>query len=313
MNIVEARELKKHFKIKKGIFENEIAVHAVDGVDITIRKGETLGLVGESGCGKTTTCKLILRLIEPDSGRVCFDGTEITALEPALLRKLRPRMQMIFQDISTAFDPRMRISQIISEPLEIREVDEKEKKARIAEALRDTEISASLLDKYPHQLSTGQKQRVGIARALILKPELVVADEPVSHLDISIQAQILTLLKELKEKRGLSYLFVAHDLKVVRYIAERVAVMYLGKIVETASCEAIFTAPRHPYTKALLASGDRKREKLYLRGEPPRATNPPLGCRFHTRCSLCERICIEEEPETRDLGEEHSVACHFAG
>lgn len=313
MNLVEARELSKHFKIKAGIIGKEIAVHAVDGIDLAIRKGETLGLVGESGCGKTTTCKLILRLIEPDNGKVCFDGIEITKLEEAELRKIRPSMQMIFQDISTAFNPRMQLSEIISEPLEIHGADRKEQKERLEEVISSTGISPGLLDKYPHQLSTGQKQRAGIARALMLKPRLIVADEPVSHLDISIQAQILNLLMEMKEQHGLSYLLVAHDLEVVKLIADRVAVMYLGKIVETASSKAIFTEPEHPYTRALLASRNKHGEKLYLRGEPPSPVNPPAGCRFHTRCPQCQKKCIDEEPETKKIGVERSAACHFVG
>lgn len=318
-NIVEANGLRKYFRIKEWAFGREIAIRAVDGVDLSIKKGKTLGLVGESGCGKTTTCKLILRLIEPDEGKVRFDGIEIAKLGEAELRKLRPKMQMVLQDVSTAFNPRMRIRKIISEPLEICSVSKKEGEERLKEVAEDAGISPSLLDKYPHQLSAGQKQRAGLARALILKPKLLVADEPVSHLDISIQAQILNLLKTLKEKQGLSYLFVAHDLEAVRFIADRVAVMYLGKILESASCEAIFTKPMHPYTMALLAAkdmkargkGEEEKEKILLQGEPPSPVSPPSGCRFHTRCPVCEKICKEEEPEMKKAGKEHFVACHF--
>lgn len=311
MNILEAKELRKYFKIKKGLIRGGEVIRAVDGINLEIERGETLGLVGESGCGKTTTCKLLLRLLEPDSGSIVFNGIEITKLERAELQRLRPQMQMIFQDVSTAFDPRMKIEEIICEPLVICGLSEKEKRERLREIIIDAKISPSLLDKYPHQLSTGQKQRVGIARALILKPKLLIADEPISHLDVAIQMQILNLLKGLKEKHNLSYLFVAHDLKAVRYIADRVAVMYLGKILETASCESLFTKPVHPYTIALLASSSLQEEWLLLQGEPPSALNPPSGCRFHPRCPVREEICLREEPEMVKAGRGHFVACHF--
>jgi oligopeptide/dipeptide ABC transporter ATP-binding protein len=313
MNIIEARELRKYFKIKRGLIGvgGDKLIRAVDGINLTIKRGETLGLVGESGCGKTTTCKLLLRLLEPDNGSITFNGIEITKLAENELKQLRPQMQMIFQDVSTAFNPRMKIEDIICEPLEIYGFSEKDRKERLMEIMGDVKISPSFLDKYPHQLSTGQKQRVGIARALILKPKLLVADEPVSHLDAAIQMQILKLLKDLKEKQNLSYLFVAHDLKAVEYIADSIAVMYLGKILETASCKSLFTKPAHPYTIALLAASSANGEWILLEGEPPSAANPPAGCGFYTRCPVREKICLEEEPEMVKIGRDHYAACFF--
>lgn len=316
--LLEVNHLKKHFPIKGGVFSKTIGyVYAVDGVSFTLRKGETLGLVGESGCGKSTTGRTILRLIEPTAGEINFEGQNITGIEKGEMRALRREMQIIFQDPYASLNPRMTVGSIIGEPLAIH---------KIAKGAEQTERVASLLDKvglrpedmrkYPHEFSGGQRQRIGIARALALNPKLIVCDEPVSALDVSIQAQVINLLEDLQEEFGLSYLFIAHNLNVVEHISNRVAVMYLGKIVELATDKELYASPQHPYTEALLSAvpvpdPTAQKKRVILQGDVPSPINPPSGCHFHTRCPYKEKICEEAEPEFKDLGGGHWVACHL--
>lgn len=320
MSLVEIRDLRKHFPVGSGLFSRHRgAVKAVDGVDLAILPGETLGLVGESGCGKSTLGRCILRLIEPTGGEVCFEGKNLLSLSPKEMREMRRQMQIIFQDPYASLNPRMRVGEIIGEGLEIHKLATgKKKKDRVMELLHHVGLRQEHYDRYPHEFSGGQRQRIGIARALAVNPKFIVADEPVSSLDVSIQAQIINLMQELQEKMHLTYLFISHDLRVVEHISHRVAIMYLGKIVEIASSETIYRDARHPYTRALLAAvpipaPERKKEKAILQGDVPSPIQPPPGCSFHPRCPYREDICDKVEPKLGFLPGGHGVACHVFG
>lgn len=326
-HLLEIRDLKVHFPITKGaIFRRRVGtVRAVDGVDLTVGTRETVGLVGESGSGKTTLGRTVLRIYRPAEGTIRLGDVEVSALRGAPLRRTRRRMQMIFQDPYSSLHPRLSVARIVAEPLEIHRLGTREeRRARVAELLSLVGLKPEHAGRYPHQLSGGERQRVGIARALALNPELVVADEPVSSLDVSIQAQIVNLLRRLQDELGLAYLFIAHDLSVVRQIAHRVVVMYLGRIVELGSTDAVFEEPLHPYTVALLSAIpvpdpaiEARRERIVLRGDLPNPASPPSGCRFRTRCWLREWLggpeeCERDDPAGRELRPGHVVACHFA-
>ncbi len=313
----------KHFPVVRGaVLARQVgAVHALDDVSFTLEAGRTLALVGESGSGKTTAAKIVLRLLEPTSGTVRYDGVDIATLDHAAMRRLRSGMQIVFQDPYESLNPRMRIGDIVAEPLTINDVlpTKAEARRRACELLGLVGLEPAMTSRYPHQLSSGQRQRVGVARALGLGPRLLVCDEPVSALDVSIQAQILELLARLQRELDLAYLFISHDLAVVRQIAERVAVMYLGKIVEEGAVGPVYEAPHHPYTQALLSAvpipdpeTERKRRRIILRGEVPSGMEPPSGCRFRTRCPIAAQVCAEEEPPLVSVGEERRAACHFA-
>jgi oligopeptide transport system ATP-binding protein len=317
-SLLEVKHLKKHFPIKGGVFSKTIGyVYAVDDINFTLEKGETLGLVGESGCGKSTTGRTILRLIEPTDGMIAFEGQDITHLDKSAMRALRREMQIIFQDPYASLNPRMTVGSIIGEPLEIHKIAKgSEKEERVASLLQKVGLRAEDMRKYPHEFSGGQRQRIGIARALALNPKLIVCDEPVSALDVSIQAQVINLLEDLQAEFGLSYLFIAHNLNVVEHISNRVAVMYLGQIVELAADEELYKNPQHPYTEALLSAvpipdPTVKKKRIILEGDVPSPINPPKGCHFHTRCMYKDKICEEVEPEFKDIGGGHWVACHF--
>ncbi len=309
--LVEIKDLKKHFPAS-----HKQVVRAVDGVSFTIQRGETLGLVGESGCGETTVGRCLLRLIEPTSGEVRFDGRNLLEINRQELRALRRRMQIIFQDPYSSLNPRMKVGEIVAEPLAIHGVgSKKECHERVAELLRVVGLDADYANRYPHQFSGGQRQRIGIARALALNPDFIVADEPVSALDVSVQAQVVNLLQDLQAQFGLTYLFISHGLAVVKHISSRVGVMYLGKLVELAQADEIYDRPLHPYTQALLAAiptpdpEARKREAARLGGDVPTPLNPPAGCRFHTRCPQAMERCRREEPEFAEITPGHFVAC----
>ena len=318
--LLQVRRLTKHFPIRAGLFGRETGrVRAVDGVDLAVPAGRTVALVGESGSGKTTLGRCILRLVEPTSGSVAFDGRDVLALGARAMRAARRDMQIIFQDPYGTLNPRMTVASLVGEPFIIHRIAHRsERRERVAELLRTVGLDpASAMDKYPHEFSGGQRQRIGIARALALKPRFIVADEPVSALDVSIQAQIINLLVELQEKFGLAYLFIAHDLRLVRHISDRTAVMYLGRLVEEAPTASLFATPRHPYTQALMAAvpsldPETKRQRVVVPGEVPSAAHPPAGCRFHTRCPLVIDVCRREEPPLVDLGGGHRAACHLA-
>ena len=323
MSLLEVRGLKVHFPITEGLlFERKIgAVHAVDGVDLDLDRGETLGLVGESGCGKSTASKAILRLVEPTEGSVRFDGVDVTGLKGEELRRLRRRMQMIFQDPFSSLDPRQSVGSILAEPIRThRLADGKAADDRVRELLEVVGLPAEAAGRFPHEFSGGQRQRIGIARALAVRPDLIICDEPVSALDVSIQAQVINLLEELQEEFGLTFLFVAHDLAVVRHISDRIAVMYLGRIVEVAPSDELYELPLHPYTIALLSAipipdpeVELRRERILLTGDLPSPADPPPGCRFHTRCPFRQPTrCHDEEPQLRALRNGHTVACHWA-
>ena len=316
--LLEVRDLVKEFHVGGGLFGKPGVVRAVNGVSFTIRRGETLGLVGESGCGKTTTGRCILQLERPTRGEIVFEGRELTTLADAELRRVRRRMQVIFQDPYSSLNPRMTVGQIIAEPLAVHGIvpDGARRAARVQDLLRHVGLLPQHAHRYPHQLSGGQRQRVGVARALALEPALIVCDEPVSALDVSIQAQIINLLEDLQAELGLTYLFVAHDLSVVRHISDRVAVMYLGKIVELADRKALYEDPLHPYTRALLSAVpipdpaiEAQRERIVLGGEVPSPLRPPSGCVFHPRCPIAQDRCREEVPELREIRPGHWAAC----
>ena len=318
--IIEAKGLKKYFPITQGIvFQKEIgAVKAVDDVNFQIRSGETLGLVGESGCGKTTTGRTLIQLYRPTAGQVFFDGVDLTQIKSNELRQMRSRMQMIFQDPFASLNPRWTISRIIAEPLKVHNVSKRNQiMDRVAELLELVRLNANYMNRYPHEFSGGQRQRIGIARALASMPEFIVCDEPISALDVSIQAQIVNLLEDLQDRLGLTYLFIAHDLSMVRHICNRVAVMYLGVIVELAGRDDLYSDPLHPYTQALLSAvpipdprATRARKRVILEGDPPSPANPPAGCRFHPRCALAKEHCRTETPVWREIKPNHWVACH---
>ena len=318
-NLVEVEDLYMYFPVTAGVMRRKIGdVKAVDGVSFNIKKGETLGLVGESGCGKTTTGRCILRLYEPTGGKVTFEKQDLTALNQRNLRSIRKNMQLVFQDPYASLDPRMTAGDIIGEPMLVLQlVSGKEYNGQVDELFRLVQLEPYMADRYPHEFSGGQRQRLGIARALATRPSLIVCDEPVSALDVSIQTQIITLLMRLRQELGLTYLFIAHDLSVVRYISDRVAVMYLGRIVEITNSDELYDNPLHPYTQALLSAVpipdpvvDRQRKRVLLAGDVPSPVNPPSGCTFHPRCHQAIDICKEQSPEFRDIGSEHWVSCH---
>jgi oligopeptide transport system ATP-binding protein len=320
-DLVRVTDMVKHFPITKGVVvQRQIgAVHAVDGVSFTIRKGETLGLVGESGSGKSTTARLVLRLLDSTSGRVELEGQDITTVTGPALRAVRQEMQMIFQDPYASLDPRMTVRDIIGEPLMVWGRWRNGGALQVAELLERVGLNPDHAGRYPHEFSGGQRQRIGVARALALRPKLIVCDEPVSALDVSVRAQILNLLASLQREFDLTYLFISHDLSVVRQVADRVAVMYLGKIVEVADRDELYRNPVHPYTQALVSAvpipdpvKERKREHIVLTGDIPSPVNPPSGCHFRTRCFKAQDVCAVEEPELVDRGHGHPSACHFA-
>jgi oligopeptide transport system ATP-binding protein len=318
--LLKVDQLVKHFPIYRGVFRRKVgAVHAVDGISFDVRHGETFGLVGESGCGKTTAGRTIIQLYKVTSGHIYFDNKDLTTLKSNDMRRMRSRMQMIFQDPYASLNPRMSIADTIAEPMEIHGVARgKEARERAAKLLEVVQLNPGFSSRFPHEFSGGQRQRIGIARALALNPELIICDEPISALDVSIQAQIINLLEDLQHQMGLTYLFIAHDLSMVRHISSRVAVMYLGIIVELASTVELFHTPLHPYTQALLSAVpvpnpvlEEKRQRIILEGDVPSPANPPSGCRFRTRCPLAKELCAEQTPIWREISPDHWVACHF--
>jgi oligopeptide transport system ATP-binding protein len=318
--ILQVDNLKKYFPIRRGVFQRHVGdVKAVDGVSFDVYRGETLGLVGESGCGKTTTGRTIIRLYEPTDGHVHFEGADLATVRGGPLRQMRRKMQMIFQDPYASLSPRMSVLGIVGEPLEVHRVASgKERKDRVAELLELVGLDPAFMNRYPHEFSGGQRQRIGLARSLALNPDLIICDEPISALDVSIQAQVVNLLEELQAKLGLTYIFIAHDLSMVRHISNRVAVMYLGKIVELTDRDTLYSNPLHPYTQALLSAVpvpdpfiEEKRQRIILEGDLPSPANPPQGCNFNTRCPVAIDTCFEVEPEFIEVAPGHSCACHL--
>lgn len=319
--LLELQDLKKHFPIKAGLLQKTVGhVKAVDGINLKVKKGETLGIVGESGCGKSTVGRTIIRLYEPTDGKVIFNGRDISHLSESELRKdVRKNIQMIFQDPFASLNPRKTLRSIIREPLDTHHIYKgKERDMHVEVLLEKVGLNASFINRYPHEFSGGQRQRIGIARTLALNPELIIADEAVSALDVSIQAQIINLMEDLQEEFGLTYIFISHDLSVVRHISDRVGVMYLGKMMELASKNAIYAEPLHPYTQALLSAvpvprkkGIMKRERIILKGELPSPSNPPKGCVFHTRCPAAYDLCKQVNPDFKEVKNNHFVACHL--
>ncbi len=318
--LLKVDDLKMHFPIYRGVFQRQVgAVHAVDGVSFEVMRGETLGLVGESGCGKSTTGRTVLQLYKPTAGNVEFDGVNLVGLKNEEMRKTRRKIQMIFQDPYASLNPRMTVADIISEPLMVHNVGTgKEIQERVAHLLELVNLNPAFATRYPHEFSGGQRQRIGIARALALQPSFIVCDEPISALDVSIQAQVVNLLEELQEQFNLTYLFIAHDLSMVRHISKRIAVMYLGVIMELAERDELYHKPLHPYTQALLSAvpipdpiADSKRKRIILEGDVPSPVNPPSGCRFRTRCPIADKVCAESRPEFREVTPGHFVACHL--
>jgi len=318
MSLLEVKNLKKYFPIKKGFLSRTMGqVRAVDGISFTLKRGETLGLVGESGCGKTTVGRSILRLIEPTAGQITFNDQNLLELEREELRKVRASLQIIFQDPFSSLDPRMNVGRIIAEPLRNHlKTSRAEIRDRVAYLMERVGLHPEQMRRYPHEFSGGQRQRIGIARALALNPLAIICDEPVSALDVSIQAQVINLLAQLQEQMNLSYLFIAHDLSVVEHISDRVAVMYLGRIVELATDKELYQNPLHPYSRALLSAvpipdPEIQRKKIVLQGDVPSPIDPPSGCSFHTRCPECIEVCSRQEPTLQDMGDGHWVACHL--
>lgn len=319
--LLKVKNLKKYFPIERGFFiKKEVGnVQAVDGVSFEISPGETLGLVGESGCGKSTTGRTILQLYPPTAGQVFFDDVELNALSSREINQYRPRMQMIFQDPYSSLNPRMTVREIVGEPLLIHyKASLDEQRERVAELLELVGLNPRFSTRYPHEFSGGQRQRIGVARALALQPDFIVCDEPISALDVSVQAQVVNLLEELQSAFQIAYLFIAHDLSMVRYISDRVAVMYLGKLVESATSDELYQNPLHPYTQALMSAvpvpdpvAEEKSNRIILAGDVPNPADPPPGCRFHTRCPIAEKICSEEDPEYKEVAPGHFAACHL--
>ena len=318
--LLKVDRLVKHFPITRGVFRKQVGtVKAVDGISFEIKQRETLGLVGESGCGKSTTGRVILQLLQATSGKVFFKEHELTAIDKRELRKQRPQMQMIFQDPQDSLNPRMTVGSIISEPLlEHQRLHTKQQQERVEYLLKSVGLDPNVTNRYPHEFSGGQRQRIGIARALALSPDFIVCDEPIAALDVSIQAQVINLLEDLQEEFGLTYLFISHDLSMIRHIADRVAVMYLGRIVEIAPSQELYSRPTHPYTKALLSAVplhdpvlEKKRKRTILSGDVPSPADPPSGCHFSTRCPVAEDNCFKVSPEWKEISSSHRVTCHL--